>query len=193
MSYYSARSNRTPAAGLLLTAAFLLSACGGKSTDSDALGKDDGILSYIPADTPYVMANAEPIDEALLEKMSSEASVMIKSYQRVIDDVIAEELEKLPADSPERDEVRRGGEIMKQAMGLLTPAGMREAGIDMNESSAFYGYGILPVLRIRLLDAGRFEATIAEFEDVADHKLDTAQLEGYSYRHFPAEQLRIVQ
>ncbi|MEO1245570.1 MAG: hypothetical protein AAFX56_07765 [Pseudomonadota bacterium] len=192
MSYSSPRSNRTPAAGFLLTAAFLLSACGGKSADSDALGKDDGILSYIPADTPYVMANAEPIDEALLEKMSSEASVMIKSYQRVIDDIIAEDLDELPANSPEREELRRGGEIMKQALALLTPDGMREAGLDMNESSALYGHGILPVLRIRLLDAERFEETIAEFEDALDYELESAELAGYRYRHLPAEELRIV-
>ena len=192
MSYFSIRPTRAPAAGVLLSIAALLSACGGKSGGNDALSEGDGILAYVPADTPYVMANVEPIDEALLDKMSGEVSVLMEAYQSVIDEVLAEELEELPAGSPERDKAQREAEVAKQALGLLTPAGMREAGFDFNAGSAVYGYGILPVLRMRLLDAERFEETIAGFEQGVDQELERAEIRGYSYRYVDVEKARIV-
>ena len=192
MSYFSIRTTRAPAAGVLFSIAALLSACGGKSGGNDALSAGDGILAYVPADTPYVMANVEPVDEALLDKMSGELSVLMEAYQGVIDEMLAEELEELPEGSPEREKAQREAEVAKRALGLFTPAGMREAGFDFNAGSAMYGYGVLPVLRMRLLDADRFEETIAGFEEGVDQELERGEIRGYSYRYLDVEQARIV-
>ncbi len=192
MSYLTTRPTRAPAAGVLLTLAVILSACGGKSGGSGALSDDDGILSYVPADTPYVMANAEPIDEDVLEKMTGEMSMMMNMYASIIDEALAEKLEELPADSPERDEATRAANVAKQTLGLFSLDGMREAGFDINAGSAVYGHGILPVLRMSLLDADRFEATVAGFEEEAGEELARGELRGYSYRYLDVEKVKIL-
>jgi len=192
MSYSAIRPIRVPSAGVLFTLTLLLSACGGKSGGSGALSDDDGILAYVPANTPYVIANAEPIDEDVLEKMSGEMSMMMNMYASVIDEALAEELEELPADSPEREEAARAANVAKKVLGLFTLDGMREAGFDINAGSAAYGYGILPVLRVSLLDAERFETTVAGFEEEAGEEMDRAELRGYSYRYLDVEKVKIL-
>ena len=57
---------------------------------------------------------------------------------------------------------------------------------------AFYGNGLLPVMRVGLSDGALFEAAIVRFEEQAGSQMTVAELAGQSYRYFDAEELRIV-
>ncbi len=179
--------------GLLLVLGALLIAagCGKKADDAaDALSSPDGVLGFIPADTPYAFVNVEPIDDDLVRRMAGEAGVMFSVYEMIIDDVLNENLAEIEEGSEEYERAERTATAIKGIMNLFSIEGAREAGLAVNDAFALYGNGILPVLRLRLLDADRFEAAVSEIE--ADEPMQTATLRGQSYRYFGDEDVRVL-
>ena len=143
----------------------------------------DSVLRYIPADTPYAVVNAEPIDDDIVRKMTGETSAMISSYEIVIQEAFRDNVEGLPEDDPERQEAERMAQVLTRVLDLFSLEGMRKAGFDINESVAFYGHGLLPVLRASLTDADSFEAAVAALEADAGEAFEQAELGGQTYRY----------
>jgi hypothetical protein len=69
---------------------------------------------------------------------------------------------------------------------------MRGAGIARESLGAFYGNGLLPVMRIELSDEALFEAAVARLEERAGHEMPVGEAQGQPYRYFDLEELRIV-
>ena len=116
--------------GLLLVLGALLIAagCGKKSDDAaDALSSTDGVLGFIPADTPYAFVNVEPIDDDLVRRMAGEAGVMFSVYEMIIDDVLNENLAEIEEGSEEYERAERTATAIKGIMNLFSIEGAREA------------------------------------------------------------------
>ena len=186
------RPTRAAMAILVLLALSAIAGCGRKSSESAALENEAGILRFVPADTPYVIVNAGPIDDELLDKMTGNNPEIMSAYRIVIDDAIRQAAAEYPESAPERVEIERSAEMMGRIVEFLSLDGMRAAGVDINASMAVYGNGLLPVLRARLTDADRFEAAIAGIEADAGHALEQGEIDGYSYRHAGDDEGRIV-
>lgn len=185
-------------AGLLLSLGALLfvAGCGKKGDDagSGSLSNTDGVLAFVPADTPYVIANVEPIDDELVRRMAAESGAIFSAYEMAVDDILLAEAAEYEEDSEEREEAERMARVIKGIMQMFSLDGMREAGFAINDSFALYGNGILPVLRARLLDADRFEAAVSELEAEAGDALPTGELRGQTYRYVEDEEegLRVL-
>lgn len=186
------RSTRTATVVLALCALAALAGCGRKPTVSAALESETGILRFVPADTPYVLVNAEPIADDLLDKMTGETAEMTSAYQLVVEDALRQAAEDYPEGSPERIEAERAAAFGRRMVELFSREGMRSAGVDFNASMAVYGNGLLPVLRAKLADAEKFEEAVAELEADVGQSLEQGDIDGYTYRHLGDDEGRVV-
>jgi hypothetical protein len=158
-------SARTGRALLLSAACLVLAACGSKEPEpSGALADTDSILKYVPADTPYVIANVEPLPDDLIDKMDV-SGALSSAYAAAMEEAFTESIEEYPEGSEERREGGAGCQgAAEDSVALLHwTACARQASISMR-AMAFYGYGLLPVLRAYVTDEAAFESAMAAIE-----------------------------
>jgi hypothetical protein len=183
---------------VLITILFALTGCG-RDAETPATGvapailsSDDSVLRFIPADSPYVLVNPEPIDDSLLRKMTGDAFRFSPGYESAMREALEHEADEYPEGSEEREQAERAADVMAKMLRLLSLEGMREAGFDINGSVAMYGHGLLPVVRAELIDGDAFEAAVESIERDAGHALDAGELDGFGYRYLDDEGTRVV-
>ena len=69
----------------------LISSCGkddASTGDIGALSNDDGVLAYVPADTPFVFASPEPLPDDVLDKVEANADSVYGAYETVIRETV---------------------------------------------------------------------------------------------------------
>lgn len=138
---------------LIAALAILAVGCGKK--DKAVTDAASGLLSYVPADTPYVFASLSPLPKALrdkLEPISEKTAEMMKDSF----DTIATSAEENDASS----------EKMMKALSVVydfvNPETLREFGLDDGSTSVLYGNGILPVARLTLVAPDKFAPRFAQ-------------------------------
>jgi hypothetical protein len=156
------------------------------------LTSGEGPLRYVPEDTPYVFAALEPAPDEVLDKLAPYMQPLVRTYA----DMLRAPVDQEPDDSgkkPLDDETRaRLLAVIDELAGMITIEGIPEAGIDRNSTAAFYGVGLLPVLRVTLSDAALFESFMEKLENRAGSKLDVATVDGHSYRYAGNGEARVV-
>ncbi len=134
----------------------------------------DAPLAFVPADTPYVFANSEPIPEAATarwqEQMQAMWPVMLAPLDKAMADLDRAHLPKNAAP------VRVIRALIDEIRGRDTLAKWREIGLSPTTHFAFYGVGLIPVLRLELADADAFRAAIARIEQASASTLDRARI-----------------
>ena len=153
-----------------------------------ALSSDAGVLAYVPSDTPYVFATPAPMPEDVLDKLEANADSLYGSYQTVIAETLKGLEEEQGADAEETSIVTLIGELV----GLMQSDELRAAGIPRSPQVAFYGIGMLPVLRVQLDDADRFDAKIAEVAANSDVEMQSGEVGGEAYQYAGDADARIV-
>jgi hypothetical protein len=171
--------------GLAGIAMLTLVSCGRRNA---AFTDDDGLLKYVPADTPYLYAALQPQPEDLIEKMGPWMESMVDSYRTLIEAAVSQ-VETAELSEAEQRKVRSVSEILAE---LITPEGRENAGFGRGTLGVLYGRGLLPVLRVALSDGARFEATIDRIATAMNDSLPVATLGTHSYRYFENDALRIV-
>ncbi|HUD42469.1 MAG TPA: hypothetical protein VMR06_10810 [Dokdonella sp.] len=146
-------------------AALALAACGKKADISDP-------LAFIPADTPYVVANVEPLPEATVQVFAAQMKVFWPAMFEQLAPVVTE-LEKDPKHADAARVVRA---LYDELAPRDTPEKLAEIGLGMQIRSAFYGVGLIPVLRVELADPDAFRAAVARVESKAGAKLGTGRI-----------------
>lgn len=135
---------------LIASAALLIVACGKKDTPSGAVGGD--LLTYVPADTPYVFASLSPMPKSLIKKMepfNQKAGEMMTGMMAG--------LEESMGDSDAEDGAAKSAfEFIGFIYEFMKPETMKEFGLSMESTSVIYGHGVLPVLRVSLADPDKF-------------------------------------
>jgi hypothetical protein len=173
--------------GVGIGALFLFAAVG----TADAARKPKDLLQYIPADTPYVIAFTRPLPDDLVDRMEPAMDETLSAYRSMIEFMLGEaeaELEKEQAagddEAPmDEEQFQRFEAVMTELMAMMSVQGLREAGIGRDALFAFYGDGLLPVVRIALTDGDKFDQAIARFEEQAEATLETAEIRGLPYRY----------
>jgi len=186
----------------MLTAAAILASCGGGS-DGDSGGKaltsDDSILRFVPVDSPYVVATPGEMPDDLYDKVEPQIDATLKGYHRIMR-AMAENAYAKARDGDAAGEVNdedvesleRLLPVITELESLMSVEGLESAGIDRDSDFAFYGHGVLPVLRMSLSDGAKLEDAIARLESRAQQSLDVAEIDGQSYRYLGDEEGRVV-
>ncbi len=150
------------------------------------------LLKYIPADSPYVVASTEPLPNALADKLEPQIDEILQAYQVILRHVMAEHLAKMSDDGEDAEEAARFSGLMEEVISLLSLDGVRSAGIERESAFAFYGNGLLPVIRFELSDPDLFDAVVERMEEKAGKPMLTGKAKGASYKYVDAEELNVV-
>lgn len=179
---------------LTILLAFSVTTSCSKSAEKEKQGGlNSSLLQFVPADTPYLFANPEPLPDDVLDQLEPRFDEMLKAYANVIRTVVDAELEKAEEEgSTEKDEAARMDALGAELSSLMTIDGLRAAGIGRESTMVFYGEGLLPVLRIRLTDQASMENTISRLEEKAGTKMATADIGKHSYRYAGDEEGTLV-
>lgn len=181
------KSISTKIISLLAVSAFMLAAC-----SKDEPSVDNALLKYIPADSPYVFVTLEPISDEIMDDLEPKLDRVLMSYRDVLRETVAAKKAEFSEEEQNSDEAQRIEAFVEEFSTLLSVEGMRNAGIARESLVAFYGNGLLPVLRIELSDDALFEATIDRLEEQAGEKMPVGEAAGESYRYIDAEEMRFV-
>lgn len=153
---------------LLGLAGALLSGCGHKGSDAP--------LAFVPADTPYVVANLDVLDEktftSLLAQYDAELPTRMVQLKRFAD--------SLATDDPNAARLLRA--ITSEFDGNTIETFADGAGIDLRGHSAVYGLGLSPVARYELTDPKAFEAFVDRLETAYGKRFDIAAVGDQTYR-----------
>ena len=155
----------------------LLAACG-KSVDNSAP------LAFVPADTPYVYANVEPTPKAVIEqwsrRMHEYLPVALGVYENALDRI--DTLKHIDGAKPDDSHAIAAARALIDTLKTHdTWEKLRELGLKPDMRVAFYGVGLVPVLRFELGDATKFRATIADIERRSGGALPTAKVGNQDY------------
>lgn len=179
-----------------VAAVFLLltfTACSGDDSATAAAGH----LRYVPADSPYVIAMNERLDQEVLDGFEPYVDEILAGYRELLQNVVA----AAKADAGRESEdpgTAEFAEIEKFSGGidalasLLSVEGMEQAGIPFGARMVLYGNGLLPVLRVELSDPALFEKAIANVEEQAGNAMPTAKLGDTTYRYVGDDEARML-
>jgi hypothetical protein len=161
-------------------AGVMLAACGHKDKDAP--------LAFVPADTPYVVANLDIMDDATRGALLAQADAQLPSQLAQLD----ASAERLARKDPDGARLLRA--LRTEFDGKTIETFAQGAGLNLKGYSAFYGLGLAPVLRFQLSDPGAFEGFVGRLETAYGKKLDVANVDKQSYRKyaFPASGTEVV-
>ena len=186
------KSISTKVLAVFAISALMLAGCGKDEEPVAAFSADSTLLKYVPADTPYVVASLEPLPDDVMDEIEPMLDQVLVSYRAVLQEVVAAKRAEMTEEEQNSEEAQRAKALVEELSTLLSVQGMRDAGIARDSLMAFYGNGLLPVMRVGLSDGALFEAAIARFEERAGTEMAVAEAAGQSYRYFDAEELRVI-
>jgi hypothetical protein len=151
-------------------ASVLLAACGHKDKDAP--------LAFVPADTPYVVASLDKLDDDAYEAMLAQANSELPGQVGQMK-AFAQDLDT----KGNADGARLVRALAAEFDGKTAEAALKNMGLDAKNGTAFYGLGLAPVVRVALADNAAWEAFVGRLETAYGKKLETADAGGQAYRH----------
>jgi len=134
-------------------------------------------LAYAPANTPFLLANLEPMPAAAMDTWLKNAEQMMPIYDRMLDAAAAD----MAKDKPEELATRVIKAMRDEFRGKFNRAGLESMGISMSSRVAVYGIGLIPVMRIELGNPDAFRALIGRVEAKVGEKLATGTVGKQAY------------
>lgn len=150
--------------------ALVVALLGGCAKKPDA----DSPLAFAPATTPYVFANLEPLPKSVMESWLAVAGPYNQVQGQVLA-VLRADLAALPLT------VQALVPLLEVTQGKLSYSGLEEMGLRPDGLMAFYGVGLVPVLRMELSDAGKFRQLVADYEHKRGAALPVERVEQQDY------------
>lgn len=164
----------------LVLAGTMLAACGHKDKDAP--------LAFVPADTPYVVANLEVLDDATRTALLAQADAQLPSQLAQLEATA----DRLAVKDPDGARLLRA--LRAEFDGKTVESFVHGAGLNLKGHSALYGLGLAPVLRFELSDPAAFEGFVGRLETAYGKKLDVAKVgqQGYRKYAFPASGTEMI-
>lgn len=166
----------------LIVATALILALGACSRDEESdAGTGNALLDYVPADTPYLAANLEPLPEDVID-------AYLRRVQPVLDEMQAQ-LSKARADLEGQDDAgvdddrgeRLALALLRELDGKLSREGLDSLGLDVRSHKVAYGLGAFPVFRMGLSDSVALRATIERVLANAGISAPEREFQGVAY------------
>lgn len=150
--------------------AAILAACSHKDADAP--------LAFVPADTPYLVANLKPLNDdarqALLQSGDMQKTLQVGRLHELAGKLADEHKDDLA------NLVRYTADYLDHHSYAEIEA---DSGTDPDGLFAIYGLGLSPVLRGQLKDADKFHDWIAGFEKAYGHTFAKSTLDKMEYQH----------
>jgi len=172
------------------------------SAPSSALLAEDGILKFVPADTPYLMATPGDLPDDVVDILEPQLDVVLHAYHKLMLSMIDAQMALVPEDAGETEEeseaesdarnIEEYRPLIDELGSLMSVEGLRAAGINRDSDVAFYGMGLLPVLRLSVADGALLEAALSRLEEKAESAMSVAEIDGHSYRYAEDEEAHFI-
>ena len=150
----------------------LLAACSHKDKDAP--------LAFAPADTPYVIANLDVLDDstrqAILTQVDAEMPAQVAQMKTQAD--------QLAEKDPDMAKYLRT--VAGEFDGRTAEQVIQETGVDPKGYMALYGVGLSPVLRMQLANATAFQQFVTKLQNDYGKKFETVTLGNQSYQRYVA-------
>jgi hypothetical protein len=168
---------------LALLSSLLLSGCGKEPEPAIAPEDRNALLSHVPAGSPYLLANLEPIPEQIVDSYLTRLQPVLDTMQARLETAISE-LESAGIGAPESDGdpgARILHALLRELDGKLSRNGLESLGLDLGAHKVIYGMGAFPVLRLGLSDSEALRATVQRVFDNADVDVSEREFRGVPY------------
>jgi hypothetical protein len=166
------------AAGLAL----LLTACSRESGPETYAGPGNALLDYVPADTPYLAANLDPLPEEVVDSYLQRLQPVLETMQAELS-AARSELEAESAGSDPSTQLLLA--VLQELDGKLSRAGLASLGLDIPAHRVVYGLGAFPVFRIGLEDPAVLRATLQRVLANAGIAAPEMDFQGRGYWRLP--------
>ena len=180
---------------LLMIVGLSLSACSKEPEETSeiaALTSSEGLLKYVPADTPYLLAMPAALPDDVLDKLEPQADVTLQMYPALIKGILTSVIATKQGEGEDTDDLQEIMPFVDELGSLLSIDGLHAAGIDRDSLLVMYGAGVLPVLRITLSDGSLLEAAVTRLEEVAEKKMSVATIDNHEYRYAGDDKARVI-
>ena len=151
-------------------AGIMLAACSHKDKDAP--------LAFVPADTPYVVANLDVLSDSTRNALLAQANAQLPSQLAQVNAVADGLAQKDP------DSARLLRALTAEFNGKTVEGFAKSAGLDLKGYSALYGLGLAPVMRFQLSDPASFEAFVGRLETAYGKKFEVATEGKQRYRKY---------
>lgn len=172
-----------------LLLSLLLGACGDKeeaaAPEMAASPAAASLMAYVPADTPYLAANLQPIPDNVIDAQFERAQPVLEELQGQVTRI--------------KTEWESGGEMPDDPMerlmiawvdaydGKINREGLESMGWDFQSSSVLYGVGAFPTLRVSSSDPRALSDSIMAILENADIEAPQAEFLGQPYWRIDAD------
>ena len=123
-----------------------------------------GALSLVPEDTSYFFTTAAPLPPELLEQWYAQS---VKAMSKAL---------------PAAAKNTREGKLLKLTREFMTATALTENGLSKQPKALIYGLGALPVLRLALADAKKFDAFLLNAMAQLELTWEAKRVEGHVVR-----------
>ena len=159
---------------------------------SAAFTSTDSLLQYVPADSPYVLANVAPLPDDVLDALEPKIDRILQSYEVMLQEIVAMAMQTSDDEGGDSQNAEKVVAVIGELSSLMSLDGLRGAGFERESASVLYGNGLLPVLRIEVSDGALFEAALSRIEESSGEKMDVATIGGNSVRYIEAGEAKIL-
>lgn len=145
-------------------------------------------LDFVPADTPYLLAFAEPLPRETAQQWLRQLDPLVPVYVSQMRRAAAmlREAGDSSATLPSLLDA-----LAAELEGKRIAEVLAAAGLGTSPRSALYGLGLVPVLRAELEDPDAFRAFVARMEAATGTALATASVGTQSYWRMPLPESRM--
>jgi len=180
-----------------LFGAILLVGCSKDDAEDQTVGagilvSEASILQYVPADSPYVIANIEPLPDALLDKFEPKFDEVLQSYDALLREIVKVAEQEAAAEGDDSADMEKVSAVVDGLSSLMSLEGMRGAGFSRDSTGVFYGVGLLPVLRVTVSDGALVDAALTRIEEEAGEQMAVATIGDSSFRYVEADKAKIL-
>ncbi len=138
--------------------------------------KSDAPLAFVPADSPYVVANLKPMAASAQNALLAQANLQLPGQIAQLRATAGELSEKNP----------RAAATLRVVADEFDGRNIQQAaehmGLDIHGLLALYGLGLSPVMRVQIADPSRFNDFIGRLQKASGVAMQTATLGKLSYR-----------
>jgi len=122
------------------------------------------LLTNVPADTAYLIANKESIPEEVMEEHMQRGRDMLAMFNS------SDSMKKATAKSEGAGKFFIA--LLEEYSSLLTGDKISETGLSLKANSVFYGYEMMPVMRLGIADKDKMMAMIKRAEEKSSYKVE---------------------